>query len=266
MGAGLLEYDALLVDLDGVVWRGSEVIQPNVNALRLAQESGVKLVFLTNNSTRSRRLYADILRGLGLEARIDTVITSGYSSAMLIRERGLGERVYPIGEAGLYEELSMAGLTAVTGQEALSGGADVVVVALDRELTYTKLEAGVRSILSGSVFLAANTDRVIPVGGGLVSPGAGSIVAAVEAAVGRPPDFIAGKPSKWMAKLGIQACGGGRILVIGDRLDTDVAMAKAAGLDSALVLTGVSRREDAMNAPADRRPDYIVATLEDLVP
>ena len=263
MGSVLLSYDALLVDLDGVVWRGREIIQENARALREAQARGVKVVFLTNNSTRSRRLYARLLSQLGFSVGVDDVVTSGYAAVEWVRRRIPGALIYIVGEEGLAEEAGRAGLTLATRTDAISGKVDAVVVGLDRNLTYSKLNAAHTAISRGALFVAANTDRVIPVEGGSEAPGAGAIVAALEASLGRGPDFVAGKPSVWIARLASERAGGGRILVIGDRLDTDYGMARRAGMDCLIVLTGVTKREDLEALPPGERPEYVFRSLEE---
>jgi 4-nitrophenyl phosphatase len=253
----LTDYDILLVDLDGVVWLGGRVIEENVEALRAAADSGVDIVFVTNNSTRTRRYYAWKLSSLGLPARPESVVTSGYAASAWLARRMPGGRVYIVGEEGLAVEAYLAGLNVVDTSEALRGGAEAVLVGLDRLFTYQKGRAALRSLEKGALFVAANEDHVLPTHDGL-DPGAGAVVAFLERASGRRPDFTAGKPSPFMARLALEGRSG-RALVVGDRLDTDVEMARRSGLDAVLVLTGLTRR------PPEPRPPSLRAVLRNLL-
>lgn len=240
-------YDVALVDLDGVVWLGSRVIRENVEGLSRLAEAGVRLVYVTNNSTRARAYYARRLASLGLPASESTVVTSAVAAAAWLAGRKPGGLVYPVGEEGMVHELSQAGLIPATLDAARRGEVDAVVVGLDRGLTYSKLDAALRAVMSGALFVAANEDHVIPVEDGL-SPGAGAAVAALERALGRRPDFVAGKPNPWMVEVARRQAGipgNARLIVIGDRVDTDAEMARRAGVDSLIVTTGVASIEEA---------------------
>jgi 4-nitrophenyl phosphatase len=240
-------YDVALVDLDGVVWLGSRIIRENVEGLLRLAEAGVRLVYVTNNSTRARAYYSRRLERVGLPADPSTVVTSAVAAAAWIAERRPGALVYPVGEEGMVHELSQAGLTPVTRDAARRGEADIVVVGLDRNLTYAKLDAALRAILAGALFVAANEDHVIPVEDGL-SPGAGAVVAALERALGRRPDFVAGKPNPWMVEVARRQAGiprDAKLIVIGDRVDTDAEMARRAGIDCLVVGTGVASLDEA---------------------
>ncbi len=235
-------FDSLIVDLDGVVWRDGAPIAGNVEALRSLAERGVPIVYLTNNSTRSRRVYSLLLtRILGYRVPADMVVNSGYSAAEWIRRRLGPTIVLPVGEEGLVEELALAGHTVATpGEWRL---AKAVAVGLDRSLTYRKLAAAHKAIVyAGALFVATNRDRTYPVADGL-EPGAGAVVAALEASVGRPPDFDAGKPGEWILGLAMERLQDSKNpLVVGDRVETDIEMARKAGIKSLLVLTGVTRK------------------------
>lgn len=256
----LTDYDVLLVDLDGVVWLGGQVIWDNVRALQLALKSGVDIVFVTNNSTRTRRYYAWKLSRLGLDIQPESVVTSGYAAAQWLAAKRPGANVYIVGEEGLAAEAWAAGLNVVDVSEALAGGADAVVVGLDRLFTYQKGRAALRSLIRGALFVAANEDHVLPRHDGL-DPGAGAVVAFLERASGRRPDFVAGKPSPYIAELALHGRNG-RALVVGDRLDTDVELAARSGLDALLVLTGLTREPPSIKPPVLRG---VVRTLLEAV-
>ncbi len=253
-------FDSLIVDLDGVVWRDGEPITENTRPLASLISRGIPVVFLTNNSTRSRRTYALLLsRVLGVEVGPDMVVNSGYSAATwLARTRG-PSRALIVGEEGLVEEVVVAGHTPLTPSEWRL--ADAVVVGLDRSVTYRKLAAAHRAITeAGAVFLATNRDSSYPVPGG-TDPGAGSLVALLEASTGRRHDFDAGKPGQWILGLAMErlrAKGAENPLVVGDRIDTDAEMARKAGLTALIVLTGVTKR------PGPQGPLY-ARSLEEAV-
>ena len=256
-------FDSLIVDVDGVVWRDGAPIEGNLEGLRKAMDLGARVVFLTNNSTRSRRSYAARLSGL-LQRPVgeDMVVNSGYSAAVWLRRQRGSVDALIVGEDGLAEEMILQGhRLLVPGDWEL---ADAVVVGLDRGLNYARLAAAHRAILAGALFVATNRDRSFPVPGG-TEPGAGSIVALLEASTGRSVDFDAGKPGEWILRLALERLRGAtRPLVVGDRVDTDMAMARAAGLPGLLVLTGVS---DGSDAPPGTlvAPDLLQAMEEGLV-
>jgi len=234
-------FDSLIVDLDGVVWREGRIIPENAGPLAKLIRSGTPIVFLTNNSTRERRVYARLLtRALRTPITAEDVVNSGYSAARWLAKRLGPSPVLPVGEEGLAAELALAGHEVLTPGEWQHASA--VAVGLDRGLNYRKLAAAHRAISSGAVFVATNRDLTYPVGDGL-EPGAGSIVALLEASTGRIPDFDAGKPGEWILGLALErlrARGATRPLVVGDRIDTDIEMAARAGLPSLLLLTGVT--------------------------
>ncbi len=236
-------YRVLLVDLDGVVWRGRRILRGNVEWLREAHKRGARIVFVTNNSTRSRRVYAERLTAvMGYPVGVDDVVTSGYAVARLIRERSGESRVLVLGEEGLVEELVGQGHVVLTISDGARCPVDYVVVGLDRLLSYQRLRAAHEAVRRcGAAIAASNTDRTIPMED-LDAPGAGAVLAALVASTGKEPVFVAGKPEPYMIELVLR--GGGysprEALVIGDRCDTDIEAARRAGVDSVLVLTGVA--------------------------
>ncbi|MEM0471334.1 MAG: HAD-IIA family hydrolase [Sulfolobales archaeon] len=258
----------LIVDLDGVVWIGRKPIEENVIALRSLISRGYRVLFLTNNSTRSRTQYVRMLRDLGIIVGIDSVITSGYLAASWLYEQKGASEVYIVGEEGLIEEAVLAHHRVLTGEEAVRSTA--VLVGLDRNLTYQKLRAAARALLNGSLFIATNTDHVIPVEDGL-DPGAGAIIAALEATTGRKPDFVAGKPNPWIIDLVEKRLGIPRqnLVIIGDRVDTDMKLAMDTGVRGILVLTGLTGEDVISKAIGLERLSVtgitIMRTLKDLV-
>ena len=260
--AVLGRYRLLLVDLDGVVWRGGRLIEENIAWLRRAREMGAEVVFVTNNSTRSRRLYAERLTGvMGYRVETRDVVTSGYAVARLVRERSGPSRVLVLGEEGLVEELAAQGHLVLNISDPVRCPVDYVVVGLDRMLSYQKLRAAHEAVKRcGARIAASNTDNVIPVERG-DAPGAGAVLAALTASTGAEPALVAGKPEPYMYRLVLEERGvdPSEALAIGDRCDTDIEAARRAGVDSVLVLTGVAgERGERCNAT------YIARSLGDL--
>ena len=266
----LARYRAFLVDLDGVLIRGQEPLPGAAEALQRLKELGRVIVF-SNNSTRSRRAFAERLTQLGLALTPEEIVNSAYIAAQHLRglaEAGAGAgsaQVYVIGEEGLREELELAGHRLVPPEEA-----EFLVVGLDRALTYEKLAGALRALLRGARFIATNVDPTLPAPGGLL-PGAGAIVGAIQG-MGFPPEVVVGKPSIIAFKVALATAGVSpeECLVIGDRLETDILGANRAGLDSVLVLTGVTKREDLERqergeGKQDEKPTWIVESLPALV-
>jgi len=239
MGAtGNTNYRAFIVDVDGVLVKGGEPLPGAAAALAALTELG-RVIILTNNSTRSRAQTAAALRALGFAVTAEMVVTSSYIAARWLREREGRVRVWVIGEEGLIKELSAAGHVLSPPEEA-----EWVVAGMDRALTYEKLADALRALLSGARFLATNRDGTFPTPAGLL-PGAGAVVGAIEG-MGFPPETVVGKPSPIAFEIALEVAGVSprEALMIGDRLDTDILGAQRAGLDTALILTGVSRAED----------------------
>ena len=255
-----MDYEVLFVDIDGVVWMDGRPIRQNINALKKIQESGTRIIYLTNNSTRSRSMYADRLSELGLRAGTNSIVNSGYSASIWLKRHHGPARVLMVGEEGLAEELIQQGHKLVTPSDYEK--AEAVVVGLDRGLTYYKLDAAARAIRRGALFIATNRDNMYPTPTGL-APGAGSIVAFLETASGKSITFDAGKPNPWILEAAYMLLGykPGKAAVVGDRVDTDMMLAKNASVDGILVLTGVARER------RDSIPGWVkvVNTLMDLL-
>lgn len=247
-----MSIKCFVLDLDGVVYRGTKLV-PNADKRIENLRSKGKVLFLTNNSTLARGDYVKKLESLGITAEEEEVITSGYASALYIKENYSSPRVFMIGEEGLKNELETQGIK--TGMRRCN----VVLVGLDRNLNYTKIAAAVKLIRSGADFLATNLDNTLVTEDGLL-PGAGAIVSAVRTACEKEPVVI-GKPSHIMADIILRKAKAApqEILLIGDRIETDIAMGKKAGVKTALVLTGYARQEDADKS--DIKPDYVLESL-----
>lgn len=231
-------YDCVLFDLDGVLYRGEGAVPSAPPTLAELRRRGVRPVFLTNNSSRTPLQVAEKLRGIGIEAETGEVVTSALATAELLAERG-GGRAFVIGQDGVREALSDAGIAIVDGDPE---EADLVVVGYDGGATYGSLKRASLLVQRGARLVATNADGSYPAADGLW-PGAGALLAVITTTTGAEPEIV-GKPFAPLFEAGRRRGGGGRPLVVGDRLDTDIEGAARLGWDSMLVLTGVSGRED----------------------
>lgn len=254
--------DALIIDMDGVVWQGDSSIGDLGRIHSMLVRIGLPYRFATNNSTRSRKWFSDKLSQLGWPASPELVLTSSFATShYLAAIHPLGGAVIVIGEAGLEEALS---------ENAFYPSVDnplAVVVGLDRKISYEKLSAASLAIQRGIPFIGTNPDSTLPTVEGLV-PGAGSLLAALEAATGIKPRII-GKPQPdilWQAAQQMKVPAG-RCLVIGDRLETDIAGGQAAGCRTALVLSGVATEQMSKSwhsSPPDLIANDLYSVLETL--
>jgi len=254
---------AVIFDLDGVILRGENVIPSAPPALQALAAEGVQTFFLTNNSTRTRADYVSLLSRAGISCSEQQVMSSAYATAIYMSENGFkGGLVLAIGERGLQQELQAAGMQPIRPPKFQ--GAQAVVVGLDRKFNYEALFCAQQAILAGAKFIASNSDGTYPTENG-ISPGAGSIVAAVAAATGKSP-LVIGKPNTFMLDrlLGHIGCPPARALLVGDRLDTDIQLGRKVGMMTALVLTGVATRQAAEQAGPEQRPDAIIEDLGEL--
>lgn len=249
----------LIFDLDGVLYRGEEVMPHAVETLREIRSAGRAVRFLTNNSTRSRLFFRDKLRRMGFEAETEEVMNTGYATRRYLEENAKGEvRLFIVGEEGLREEL---GQYKILGPEE-SEKATHVVVGMDRAFTYATLADAQRALRSGAELIATNRDPDFPDSGGRVLPGGGAIVAAVETASGCRGVLI-GKPEpRTVLQLMAEAyVAPEEVLLIGDRPATDMAAGRRAGVETCLVLTGVTDAEGAKKLAMEERPDYVAEDI-----
>jgi phosphoglycolate/pyridoxal phosphate phosphatase family enzyme len=268
----------LLVDLDGVVYRGSEPV-PGVPAVLAARAAkGDDVVYVTNNSMWYRTDYVTRLESMGAPVDPDLIVSTARAMALYLRDlQPPAERVLVVGGPGLIHEITDVGIEVVrsgdaadrwvaNGRDAAAavGPVDTVVVGLDMEFTYGRLACASSAIRAGARFIATNRDPVYPLEKALM-PGAGSVVVAVATASGREPVSL-GKPGPLLLEVAAHAVGGDvtKAVMIGDSLVTDLAAARAVGARSILMLTGVSTRAQAAAlAPADQ-PTEIAADAAEL--
>jgi 4-nitrophenyl phosphatase len=282
-----------IFDMDGVLYRGSQVMPYAKEALDRLRRAGWDVFFATNNSTATRLDYLRRLTTLGLGGDLDHIVTSGYATAHYLERRVPKPRdVLVIGADGLRQEIRAVGI-AVRDAEDLPGihpppeaaadgvdpGAmrrylvglklppppDTVVVGLDLHLTYAKIAEAQRAILAGADFVCSNRDRAYPVEGRLL-PGAGTIVAAIEVATGAKALCI-GKPEPFLFEEAIRRAGkpvGDRVVVVGDSTDYDIVAAHRVGAVGVLITTGLTEKDALETASGDAVPDRVIHSLEEL--
>ncbi|HEV2086869.1 MAG TPA: HAD-IIA family hydrolase [Cryptosporangiaceae bacterium] len=255
-------YDTALLDLDGVVYLQEEPIPFAADGVAAARAAGMRIGFVTNNASRRPAAIASLLAGLGVPAAVDEVVTSAQAAATLLAERlPAGAPVLVVGSAALAEEIAEVGLAPVhTAVEAPLA----VVQGYGPEVGWALLAEACVAVRAGALWVATNGDTTFPSVRGPL-PGNGAMVAALATALGRPPDEIVGKPHPRLHEESVRRTGARRPLVVGDRLDTDIAGAHAGGSDSLLVLTGVATAAAVLAAPPDARPTYLAEDLRGLV-
>lgn len=261
-GERLVDGYALVVfDLDGVIYLIDRPIPGAVEAVTRLHGEGRLVAYATNNASRRSSEVADLLTGMGVPARADEVLTSAAAAAEVLRDRfAAGSPVLVVGAEALRAELRAAGLTPV----ATAGEDPVAVVqGYGPQVGWVDLAEAAVAVRGGAAWIATNTDRTLPSGRGPL-PGNGALVAALRTALDRDPDVVVGKPEPALFSTAARRAGQGRTLVVGDRLDTDIEGARRAGLDSLLVLTGVSDVAELLAAPAERRPTYVSMDLAGL--
>jgi HAD superfamily hydrolase (TIGR01457 family) len=249
-------YDAYLFDLDGVLYRADDPVEHAAETIERLRALGRHLVFMTNNSARTPEQVAAKLGRIGIAASPGEIVSSAIVSATLLAERG-ARTAFVIGEDGVLTALADASVEVVP---VGASTADAVVVGWDRGITYDKLRTAALLVERGAVLVATNADPSYPAPDGRW-PGAGALLAAVVATTGVEP-LVVGKPHPPLFEAARERAGGRRTLVVGDRLDTDIDGAAAVGLDSLLVLTGISTRADA--AAASVRPTFVAHDLRAL--
>jgi glycerol-1-phosphatase len=248
------EYDLAVVDLDGTVYVGRDPVPGATQALRDLVGTGMRIAFVTNNAARTPAQVARVLDQMGIEAGPEDVVTSAQAAADIVRTMvPAGAPVLVVGGRGIQEALESQGLRPVPSAD----DAPVAVVqGWTPELDWRMLAEGALALARGLPWIATNTDLTVPTGRG-IAPGNGSFVALLGRVVGRSPDVVAGKPGVALLEQTARRYRAARPLVVGDRLDTDVAGAHAAGMDSLLVLSGVTSAEDLLTAAPDLRPTYV---------
>jgi glycerol-1-phosphatase len=266
-------FDGFLIDLDGVVWIGRDPVPGSVEALQKLLEGGKRIVFVTNNPGRLPLAYAERLGELGLAVAPEQIVTAGMVAARLAGEAaGEGGSAFVIGAKALKEMVAATGARLLDGEEAQ--GADVVVVSGHKGFDYGELKTAKFALDRGARLVATSHDPTMPYPGGEL-PGTGAVLAAVEVASGKKAT-IAGKPERHLFEMAIEAIRGSfrtdgvqkeprdeRLAMVGDRVSSDIDGGRAAGLETVLVLSGTTSREEA--EAADPAPDHVLDDLAGLL-
>jgi HAD superfamily hydrolase (TIGR01450 family) len=255
------QYDLVIFDLDGVLYLGDQVIAGAVEATTKVRERGVPAAYATNNASRLGPEVAELLSSIGIPADESEVITSARASAQLLAQRlPAGAPVLVVGAPALVDEVRAAGLRPV---ERAEDEPAVVVQGYGPDVGWRVLAEANVAIRAGAGWVATNADRTLPSPRGPL-PGNGSLIAVLTTALGRQPDTVVGKPDPRLFAIAARERGAKKPLVVGDRLDTDIEAANRAGMDSLLVLTGVTQPDEVPTAPETRRPTYVAKDLSGL--
>jgi 4-nitrophenyl phosphatase len=230
---------ALGIDLDGVVYAGNCLMPHAKESIEAFRALGKSIHFITNNSGQTRLQIANKLNGLGVGASEEEVYSSGYATAIFLRQMDSDAEVYVIGSDDLKQEFDKLCMKISDGPIG-----KYLVVGLDRHFTYEKISQGLDMIQRGAQFIACNRDKSFPVEGGKLLPGCNAMIAAIESASGKSPDYVVGKPETFMLDLIAKKHNYSpqEILIIGDSPETDIAMANRYGSPSVLITEEVSKQ------------------------
>jgi len=260
----------LLVDLDGVVYRGSNPVPGVSDVLNRRYAAGDQIFYVTNNSRSHRDEYRARLQQVGVPLGpepIRTIVSAARATALLASELEPWPRLAMVlGGPGLAQELRDVGIRVVAPTEhGLAAAPDLLVVGVDFQLSYERLSIAAECVRRGARFVATNRDPMFPAAQRLMA-GAGSMVAAVATAAGREPDMVVGKPDPRLFVAAAELAGvpASSAIVIGDNLMTDISAAHAVGARSVLMLTGVTTDADLAAAPADARPTLVAHDAAEL--
>jgi 4-nitrophenyl phosphatase len=248
----------LILDMDGVLWKDSQTIGDLPQIFDSIRNLNLKVVLATNNATRTPEQYLQKLAGLGVQLEPWQIATSGQATSHYLHSKyPIGARIHVMGEAGLVEHLASEGFT-ITDSDV-----QAVVVGVDRSVSYQRISTAASLIRSGAEFIGTNPDRTFPTPTGL-TPGAGSIIAAVAAAAECEP-LMMGKPNSFLLNLALERMNATveNTLMVGDRLDTDILAAQQMNCRNCLVLSGVTTKEQA--EIWNPSPTFIFPSLADLV-
>ena len=250
--------------MDGVIWKGDAPIGDLPAIFKRIRERGLKFVFATNNGTKTPEEYQQKLAGLGVEINASQVVTSSLGVAFMLAttlKYPRGARIFVIGEDGVRVALEEKGFEVLSVEDAPQ--AQAVVMGIDRDINFQKVTEATLLVRAGIPYYTTNTDKTFPTPRGEI-PGSGSWLSVVISATGVEP-IVAGKPFPYLMELALEKLGTKKeeTLVVGDRLETDIAAGQGVGCPTALVLSGVSTKEQA--AQWTPRMDLIAGSLADLV-
>lgn len=254
------QYDTLLADLDGVVYEGTRAIAHAVDSLNKLQANGIAVGYVTNNSSRTPETISAQLNGFGLNTAAEQIIGSAQTGTELLATMvAPGSKILVVGGDGLRSRVASAGFIVVDSADENPAG---VIQGFAPEVAWKHLAEAAYAIQAGAKWVATNSDWTLPQERGL-APGNGTLVSAVHTAVGQLP-LVAGKPEPAIFQTALRQFNTNAALFVGDRIDTDITGANRAGVDSALVMTGVSTRKELLGVKPEGRPTYILADLSEL--
>ena len=253
-------FHGYIFDLDGTLYRGDKAIPGAPQLIAELRQQGCGVVFVSNKPLERRQTYVEKLTRLGIGASLEDVINSSQVLVDYLAREMPGATFFALGERVLLEELAAVGLRYSEAPEEIQ----VVIASFDRTFDFRKLNIGYQALRRGARFVATNPDPTCPFEEGEL-PDAGAIIGALEGCSGRTVELVAGKPSRLIIDMALQRLGvpAASCLVVGDRLETDILMGKRAGMATALVLTGVTRREDLARAAV--QPDYVLTSVAELL-
>lgn len=246
-------YKVFCFDLDGTVYHGTELVEEAVELIHKLQQLGMDPYFITNNSSATRKEIKQKLRSFGIHTTEEQIMTSAIATAHYCQAHFQGKTIQMIGEKGLEEALATAKM------EVVSTNGEVVIMGIDRSITYEKLATACLAIRAGAAFIATNEDKAIPTERGLL-PGAGAFVKLVEYSTGTTPIFL-GKPAAYLLRLIQEAsgCKKEEMILLGDNYDTDIQAGIRYGIATAHVAGGVTSMEEVMMKK--EQPTYILPNL-----
>lgn len=242
-----------VIDMDGVLYRGNKKIEGADRFINFLKKNNIPFLLATNNSTKTRDMYVEKLKAIGMIVDRDRIITSAYVTSEVLKKERERASALIIGEVGIFEEINRIGWEIVDLKNWSK--AEYVIVGMDTTLTYDKLKAGCLAINNGAKFIATNDDKNFPSEEGLI-PGAGSMVAALEAATGKKARVM-GKPNEPYLNIIRTILGDEDLWVVGDRIETDMLLAEKLQAKKVLVLSGVTKK------PV-KNVDYVVSNVGEL--
>lgn len=259
-------YDAYLFDLDGTIYLGKELLPGAKRLIETLRAQGAKTVFLSNNPTRDPQMYIDKLTGLGIPVTLDEIINTVVTTVKWIKRHRPDAIVFPIAEEPLVNALREAGIALSEDPTEIT----LVVASYDRSFDYRKLQIAFDALweVGKAELITTNPDRYCPFPGGKGEPDAAAIVAAIEASTGVSCVANMGKPDRTMIDTVVAELGTSleNVIMVGDRLETDVRMAVNAGMNSAMVLTGDSQLSDLDRCAPEFHPTFVLERIDLLIP
>ena len=253
-------YQAYLFDLDGTIYLGDTLLPGAATTIATLRAAGRRTIFLSNNPTKTREQYAATLTAMGIPTQVDDVVNSSFVLTHWLKRHAPASRLFVVGEEPLQSDLRDAGFMLTENPKEI----DMVVASFDRTFTYRKLQIAYDAIRAGARLVATNPDRYCPTPGG-GEPDAAAIIAAIEACTVAVCDPIVGKPSSIMVETVLSRIGlpPQDCMMVGDRLETDIAMGIAAGMATCLVLTGDATPEKL--AASELKPTMVLHSVGDLM-